>query len=73
MNNIITYEITKKIAVLSNKNSITKEVNFIKFNDSEEKLDIRKWDHSNNRKLQGISLTIDEALKLIEALDTIRP
>lgn len=66
------FNILKNIATLSDKDSITKEFNLIKYKDLKNPiLDIRKWDNSNNDKqmLKGITLTDDEARKLKDALN----
>jgi hypothetical protein len=67
------FNIKKTIAVLSDKDSITKEFNLIQYKDLKNPiLDIRKWDNSNNDKemLKGITLTDEEARKLKDALNT---
>lgn len=64
--------IKENIAVLSDKDNITKEFNLVQYKDLKNTiLDIRKWDNSNNdkRMLKGITLTDDEARKLKEALN----
>jgi len=65
------FEIKKKIAVLSDNDGRTKEINVVSFNGSEPKLDIRNWDRNSDRMSKGIALNDDEAKKLIEALKTI--
>ncbi len=46
---------------------------YISFNNGEPMLDIRKWNRNNNTMIKGVALTVEEAIKLIEAIDTIRP
>ena len=57
-----SYEITKKIGVLSESHGgdYTVEVNMISYNGSTPKLDIRKWDRRGDRMLKGITLNADE-------------
>lgn len=66
------FNIKKTIAILSDKDDMTKEFNLIQYKDLKNPiLDIRKWDNSNDDKkmLKGITLTDDEARKLKDALN----
>lgn len=66
------FKIEQNIAILSDKDDITKEFNLIQYKDLKHTiLDIRKWDNSNDDKkmLKGITLTDDEARKLKDALN----
>lgn len=66
------FNIKKTIAVLSDKDDMTKEFNLVQYKDLKNPiLDIRKWDNTNNDKkmLKGITLTDDEARKLKDALN----
>lgn len=66
------FNILKNIAILSDKDDITKEFNLIQYKDLKNPiLDIRKWDNNNDDKkmLKGITLTDEEAKKLKEALN----
>lgn len=66
------FNIKTTIAILSDKDNITKEFNLIQYKDLKHPiLDIRKWDNSNDDKqmLKGITLTDDEARKLKDALN----
>lgn len=65
------YEITKKVAVLSENNGYTKEVNYIKYRDKEPMLDIRKWNRNDNTMQKGIALNKAEAEALKQALATL--
>ena len=50
MNNPITCNITKSIAVLSeNDRGYTKEINFVSWNERDAKLDIREWRNANEQ------------------------
>ena len=66
------FNILKTIAVLSDKDDMTKEFNLIQYKDLKNPiLDLRKWDNTTNGKkmLKGITLTDDEARKLKDALN----
>ena len=66
------FKIEQNIAILSDKDDITKEFNLIQYKDLKHTiLDIRKWDNNNDDKkmLKGITLTDDEARKLKDALN----
>lgn len=63
------YEIKKEIAVLSeNAKGWTKELNYISWNDKEPKYDLRDWAPDHEKMGKGITLTKEEAEKLLEAL-----
>jgi hypothetical protein len=68
-----SYEIIKKVGTIGEKNSYSKEVNYIKFNSKEPVLDIRNWYNNGEEKqmLKGISLTNSEALELRNLLNTL--
>ena len=65
------YEVVEHIATLKECTHDTfKELNLISFNGAEPKLDIRLWRRigSEEKMLKGITLTVDEASILLEAL-----
>lgn len=64
----IKYEITEKIAVLSERGVWTKELNKVSWNERPAKFDLRDWNHEEGRMGKGITLTDDEAKELLEAL-----
>ena len=65
----IKYEIKKEIGVISEgKKGWKKELNLISWNDKEAKYDIRDWNEDPSKIGKGITLTKDEAVKLIELL-----
>ena len=65
----IKYEIKKEIGVISEgKKGWNKELNLISWNDKEAKYDIRDWNEDHSKIGKGITLTKDEAVKLIELL-----
>ena len=48
-----------------------KEVNLISWNGRAPKIDIRDWDGNHEKMGKGITLTTEEAKKLLEILDKI--
>lgn len=68
----IKYEIVKKIGVLSeSKNGWTKEVNLVSWNDKPAKLDIRDWNHEQEKMGKGITLSYDETQLLKSSLEDL--
>ena len=68
------YEITEELAILSNKNGFTKEINMISYNGAKPKIDIRNWsvdDEGNKRMGKGITLSNEEAMVLRDTLEDI--
>lgn len=64
------YEIKERVATLSEAKGYAVEVNVISYmvGDEKPRIDIRRWDKRGGRMLKGISLTEDEADKLMLAL-----
>lgn len=69
----ITYTIEKHIADLSTspKNGWTRKVNRISWNNRPSKFDIREWSPDGKRMGKGITLSDEEAKKLVEAISLI--
>lgn len=65
-----SYEITQKVAVLSQSSDgrYTTEANYISYNGGKPKLDIRKWDRQSNKMFKGVTLNDSEAEALKAAL-----
>lgn len=65
------YEVVKNIAVLSEVNNTTKELNVVSFNGAPAKYDLRAWKQQNGEKkmLKGITLTAEEVAALRETLN----
>lgn len=66
-----SYDIKESIAILSEKNGYTKELNLISYGGRPAKYDIRDWytDEDGNKKMmKGITLSKEEAKELLEAL-----
>ena len=70
-----TYKIDEEIAVLSEKNGYTKELNRVIYGDSKPKLDLRSWytdeETGEKRMTKGITLSDEEAIALRDALNEI--
>jgi hypothetical protein len=65
----IKFEITEKIGVLStNKSGWAKELNMVSWNDKAAKLDLRDWSPGHDKMGKGVTMTDDEAKKLMELL-----
>lgn len=63
------YEITEKIAVLSESSKgWTKELNLISWNDRDPKYDIREWSPDREKMGKGITLSDEEVSILKKAL-----
>ena len=63
------YDIVEEIGVLSESaKGWTKELNKISWNGGEPKYDIRDWAPEHEKMGKGITLTDDEAAKLLELL-----
>ena len=68
-----SYDIKESIAILSEKNGYTKELNLISYGGRPAKYDIRDWytDEDGNKKMmKGITLSKEEAKELLEALSS---
>ena len=65
----IKYEITEKIAVLSERGDWTKEINKVSWNDRPAKFDLRDWNHEEGKMGKGVTLTEEEAQSLLNALE----
>ena len=67
----IKYEITEKIAVLSERGDWSKEINKVSWNDRPPKFDLRDWNHEEGKMGKGVTLTEEEARMLMEALKEV--
>lgn len=69
MANDISMKIVKKIDVLSeSEKGWTKELNLISWNGADPKFDLRSWSPDGEKCGKGITLTSEEAEKLLSAL-----
>jgi len=67
----LKYEITERIAILSEKGSWTKELNKVSWNDRTAKYDLRDWNHDDGKIGKGITLTDEELHNLRQVLDAV--
>ena len=68
----IQSEIIHEIAVLGESSSgYTKEINLISWNGAKPKYDIRSWSPGREKCGKGITLTEEEAKRLLLALQSI--
>lgn len=68
----IKYEITQKIAVLSESaKGWKRELNLISWNGREPKYDIRDWSENHEKMGKGITLSKEELDKLKEILNSL--
>jgi hypothetical protein len=65
----ISYNIEKTFGVLSEeKSGWKKEVNFVSWNNRNPKIDIRDWSPGHEKMGKGVTLSKEEAVKLVEIL-----
>lgn len=65
------YEITERIAILSESGKWTKELNMVSWNNRPPKYDLRSWNHGEGKIGRGITLTFEEIKNLKEVFDAI--
>ncbi|MDR2403628.1 MAG: hypothetical protein LBD78_06315 [Spirochaetaceae bacterium] len=64
------FDILKSYGVLSeNRGSWKKELNLVSWNGREPKFDVREWEPGHEKMSKGITLSREEAVKLLELLD----
>lgn len=70
-NTAFNYEITERVAVLSENGSNSKELNMVSYNGSPAKYDLRSWKREDGQEklLKGLTLTLEEAKALKAALN----
>jgi hypothetical protein len=65
----ITYDILKSYGILSEeKGGWKKELNLVSWNGRTPKFDLRDWGPGHEKMGKGITLTQEEAVKLVEFL-----
>ena len=68
----ITFRMEMPIAVLSrNERGYTKEINLVSWNGAEPKYDIRNWHPGRERSGKGITLTKEEIINLMDAMEEV--
>ena len=66
----ITFRMEKPIAVLSrNERGYTKEINLVSWNGADPKYDIRNWHPDRQKCGKGITLTKDEIITFMDAME----
>lgn len=65
------FEIKEEVAVISQRNKWTLELNRVSWNGADPKLDLRAWSADHEKMSKGITLTDDEAAALCTALQEI--
>lgn len=65
------YEITERIAVLSERGKWTKELNKVSWNEREAKYDLRDWNHEDEKIGKGVTLSEEDLRNLKEVLNEI--
>jgi hypothetical protein len=69
----IKFEIVENLGVIGEgAKGWKKEVNLISWNGRVPKIDIRDWDSSHEKMGKGITLSKEEAVKLLEILSEIK-
>ena len=59
----ITFEITERIAVLSDNGIVSKELNMVSYNGARPKYDLRSWkdlEDGKRKPLKGLTMTAEE-------------
>jgi len=68
----IKFEIVENLGVIGEgAKGWKKEVNLISWNNRAPKIDIRDWDSNHEKMGKGITLSKEEAVKLLEILSEI--
>lgn len=68
----IKFEIKEEIAVLSESaKGWRKELNLVSWNDAAPKYDLRDWAPDHEKMGKGVTLTVEEAKVLKEALNKV--
>jgi len=65
------YEITERIAILSERGKWTKELNKVSWNGRPAKYDLRDWNHEDGKIGKGLTFTQEEMQNLKEVLNAI--
>jgi hypothetical protein len=68
----ISFDIVKHFGVISEeKSGWRKELNLVSWNGRTPKLDLRDWSPDHEKMGKGVTLTPDEAAKLVELLNAV--
>ncbi len=66
-----SFEITRRLGVLSEKKNWTMELNLVSWSGREPKYDIRSWSPDHQKMGKGVTMTKEELLSLKELLSSI--
>lgn len=71
-NTAFNYKIEEHITTLSESGDTSKELNLVSYNGSPAKYDLRSWKRTDGEEklLKGLTLTVEEARALKEALNS---
>ena len=68
----LKYEIVKELGVIGEgTKGWTKEVNLVSWNDRPPKFDIRDWNETHEKMGKGVTLSKEEAEKLLDVLKAV--
>ena len=68
-NERISYRIIANVGILAKRpNDWSKEVNIVSWNEGPAKLDISEWSPDHDKMSKGITLTADEAQRLVDSV-----
>ena len=68
-NERISYRIIANVGILAKRpNDWSKEVNIVSWNEGPAKLDIREWSPNHDKMSKGITLTAEEAQRLVDSV-----
>jgi hypothetical protein len=69
-NGEVTFEVVEELGVLSEgRNGWTKQINLVKWNNGQTKLDIRDWNEDRSKMGKGITLGYEEYQLLKNIMD----
>lgn len=68
-NERISYKVIANVGTLAQyPTGWSKEVNIVSWNEGQPKLDIRDWSEDHEKMSRGITLTADEAQRLVDSV-----
>ena len=65
----VRMEIVENLLVLPSKTSYHLEVNLIKWNGADAKVDIRRWNEDRSKMTKGVTLTKEEFKEIKDAIN----
>lgn len=68
-NERISYKVIANVGILAQyPTGWSREVNIVSWNEGQPKLDIRDWSEDHEKMSRGITLTADEAQRLVDSV-----